>query len=32
MEQIAPIEVGLPVIDLERRQSFYCKDLQDNGT
>ncbi len=24
MEQIAPLEVGLPVIDLERMLAFYC--------
>ncbi len=27
MQQIAPIEVGLPVIDLQRMLSFYCEVL-----
>lgn len=27
MQQIAPIEVGLPVIDLDRMLAFYCEVL-----
>lgn len=27
MEQIAPLEVGLPVIDMERMHDFYCRVL-----
>lgn len=27
MEQIAPLEVGLPVIDMERMHDFYCSVL-----
>lgn len=27
MQQIAPIEVGLPVIDMDRMHDFYCRVL-----
>ena len=27
MEQIAPLEVGLPVVDMERMHDFYCRVL-----
>ncbi|MCC5871418.1 MAG: VOC family protein [Gammaproteobacteria bacterium] len=27
MEQIAPLEVGLPVIDMEKMHDFYCRVL-----